>query len=191
MIFPMVIQINILVSFLWQLVVNLSVQGVGTILTVIWDHYKWNNDGLDWDSNLGPLNLYIMSMLYQLSYLATLNEPAWSIHMHIYIYIYMLMFIINLKIVSQWGWQKLHVHKKHLHTKKNKQRNANDWISRKWMALIMLHCPLYGTIDRLPIHSNLYNLILFLYSYFQRSPTQYRLNIKFFSIHNYKRVSSL
>lgn len=119
MIFPLVIKINILVSFLWQLVFNLSVQGVGTILTVIWDHYKWNNDGLDWDSNLGPLNLYIMSMLYQLSYLATLNEPAWSIHMHIY----MLMFIINLKIVSQWGWQKLHVHKIHIHCNTPKRIN--------------------------------------------------------------------
>lgn len=143
----MVIQINILVSFLWQLVVNLSVQGVGTILTVIWDHYKWNNDGLDWDSNLGPLHLYIA--IWQ----PLTNRPD----QYTCIYIYMLMLIINLKIVSQWGWQKLHVHKKHLHTKKNKQGNANDWISRKWMALIMLHCPLYGTIDRLPIHSNLYN----------------------------------
>lgn len=144
-------------------------------------HYKWNNDGLDWDSNLGPLHLYIA--IWQ----PLTNRPD----QYTCIYIYMLMLIINLKIVSQWGWQKLHVHKKHLHTKKNKQGNANDWISRKWMALIMLHCPLYETIDRLPIHSNLYNLILFLYSYFQRSPTQYRLNIKFFSIHNYKRVSSL
>lgn len=122
-----------------------------------------------------------------MTYLATLSKPVWSLHMHKY----MLMFIINLKIFSQWGWQKLHVHKIHIHTKKNKQGNANDWISRKWMPRIMLHCPLYGTIDRLPIHSNLYNLILFLYSYFQRFPTQYRLNIKFFSIHNYKRVSSL
>lgn len=109
----MVIQINILVSFLWQLVVNLSVQGVGTILTVIWDHYKWNNDGLDWDSNLGPLHLYIA--IWQ----PLTNRPD----QYTCIYIYMLMLIINLKIVSQWGWQKLHVHKKHLHTKKNKQGN--------------------------------------------------------------------
>lgn len=108
-IFPLVMKTNILVSFLWQIVVNLSVQGVGTTLTVIWD------------SNLGPLNLYNV-MLYQLSYLATLNGLVWLLHMHKY----MLMFIINLKIVSQWGWQKLHVHYVYTAKRINKEMPMNE-----------------------------------------------------------------